>query len=1237
MLDREVRGSVLMEIQAVEKVKPHNLRDKNSGIVHVEVSLLDANDNTPQFQFGNLYEFKIDATAKIGHVIGHIRATDPDEGVNGMIIYELQRPPGPNIKAHLPFKLDALTGALIVNDHLQKGRIAFFVEASDQPTNPSERRFSLAVVTVDVVHQLEENELEFIGAPYEFYIGSDAQIGTSVGQVKINLDWESNEEIMFDLLHSYSEGVPFAVEERSGIVTVIRSLDDFTRQNYEFEAVVAFINQPSENATNYAREQSFRQLKAHHGSRKGRQYDLDQPTVMPNFDNVMVTNLTVHVVDSSEGKKIFVRGTNNDSLVFHVRENLPNTLIGQLLTKDSAEAAHQLEKNDIVLGENSRGDRQLSSSTRYSRPRQGRGRSKRSDLDDDEDLDLDEAKYVRKKVIRRMKALELDRSRDIAAKDSNMELRFLIANQQDVRDLIRITDDGSLMTVQGLDREVASTYRLTVIAEFSKGFYAGAGIYQVTIIVDDVNDNAPTFNRNSYKGIIAENAQLGTELLMNHVIRVTDKDSEENGNFVVSLQGEGSNFFVLEKVNKTKNSKSYNDLKNLYQKYNMERSMASANLMFFDTNEQADEGPYYMVRFTGPSALDRERDNMYELKLVARDSGGLHSEATLMIMILDVNDNGPVFEKIAVFKHSGIEILQYTDDMEVYFVDLMDNTLNATTAEVKKTTGADYVRYTNSGKSKDNAGDAIYKFDRIPALAYNSAPIGTPRNFEKDRSNLSRSARASKNKEEFPLFAILESIAVGVPVVKITATDSDSDGNSQIFYAIESEFFVPNKVTPRQMNTIKYFSIDRLSGEVKVNRPLPAESEIRLNISAKDIGGLSDHTTIRFKVIDINDHPPIFKKPWHTFDVEEGVYSKMHLGTIQATDEDFGSNANITYTIHALDKLPFEVVPGTGDLKVSGILDREKKSVYEFKIVATDNSDRYNKLSSVAEVEVNVLDLNDNAPEFTGYDEMFVAEDMGEGMSRKLSNVEDLDSNYNDREVKKLPVYKAYLNRRTEPGTLVKQITALDKDFTGNGNGLVMYALEQRKMPYNFEIDSRSGVITTASRLNAFNDYEHVNITVIASDLGSPSLSASAMILINLQGEQDHEESVEADPTSMFLHKYFEVDVRENNPVPLKLLQINMSSNYADEVYKWQIVPEMEILKYAEFSIDPQNGTLWLDKSLDREKKDVFKLKVRAEKVTREGRNIPMMMYPIVGERVNGLQDNEVRVSWSARLCKPRS
>lgn len=58
----------------------------------------------------------------------------------------------------------------------------------------------------------------------------------------------------------------------------------------------------------------------------------------------------------------------------------------------------------------------------------------------------------------------------------NTNLRFFIANQQDVTDMISITNDGTLTTVKALDREVRDLYRLTVIAEYSKGYVNGAGM-----------------------------------------------------------------------------------------------------------------------------------------------------------------------------------------------------------------------------------------------------------------------------------------------------------------------------------------------------------------------------------------------------------------------------------------------------------------------------------------------------------------------------------------------------------------------------------------------------------------------------------------------------------------------------------------------------------------------------------------------------------------------------------------
>lgn len=48
-------------------------------------------------------------------------------------------------------------------------------------------------------------------------------------------------------------------------------------------------------------------------------------------------------------------------------------------------------------------------------------------------------------------------------------LRFTIANQKDVTDMLAITTDGTLHTLQPLDRETRDVYRLTVIAEYNKG------------------------------------------------------------------------------------------------------------------------------------------------------------------------------------------------------------------------------------------------------------------------------------------------------------------------------------------------------------------------------------------------------------------------------------------------------------------------------------------------------------------------------------------------------------------------------------------------------------------------------------------------------------------------------------------------------------------------------------------------------------------------------------------------
>lgn len=136
-----------------------------------------------------------------------MKAHDPDLGRNGMVLYALQRS---NTSTGQFFTVDPQTGNVHVSERLLPlGRHALFIEASDQPANPSERRFSLAVVTVEVLKAGKSNLVpDFVGAPYEFWVGGDVPIGTSIGQVRVT-EVVDKSHIVYDLLHSYHDGGEF--------------------------------------------------------------------------------------------------------------------------------------------------------------------------------------------------------------------------------------------------------------------------------------------------------------------------------------------------------------------------------------------------------------------------------------------------------------------------------------------------------------------------------------------------------------------------------------------------------------------------------------------------------------------------------------------------------------------------------------------------------------------------------------------------------------------------------------------------------------------------------------------------------------------------------------------------------------------------------------------------------------------------------------------------------------------
>nr|CAD7573732.1 unnamed protein product [Timema californicum] len=170
--------------------------------------------------------------------------------------------------------------------------------------------------------------------------------------------------------------------------------------------------------------------------------------------------------------------------------------------------------------------------------------------------------------------------------------------------------------------------------------------------------------------------------------------------------------------------------------------------------------------------------------------------------------------------------------------------------------------------------------------------------------------------------------------------------------------------------TGRFFSVDQETGEVSVAEPLQREiaAIVRLTVLVTDTSAPNTQQgtgILVVTIVDVNDYPPVFSKPWtsqdpsYTVEILEEQPIGSVVDTFTATDPD----SNIEYYAIEPDSDFFEVHNTTGVVRTKKRIDYEKMKTLNFTIVAYDSGKP--QKSASADVTVNIINVNDMDPVFS--------------------------------------------------------------------------------------------------------------------------------------------------------------------------------------------------------------------------------------------------------------------------------
>ncbi|XP_038157743.1 protocadherin alpha-8-like isoform X6 [Cyprinodon tularosa] len=305
-----------------------------------------------------------------------------------------------------------------------------------------------------------------------------------------------------------------------------------------------------------------------------------------------------------------------------------------------------------------------------------------------------------------------------------------------------------------------------------------------------------------------------------------------------------------------------------------------------------------------------------------------------------------------------------------------------------------------------------------------------------------------------------------------------------------------NSVSTYKLSRNDYFSLeihkteDSVSAELVLQKALDREKHptIKLTVTALDGGNppKSGTAQIVITVLDNNDNSPVFSSSLYKARISENIPVGSTVIVLNAVDADDGINAEIQYSLRTkgqdqvLDL--FQIDSKTGAILIKGNVDYEVNPAFEIHAQASDKGQP--PMSAHCKVLVEVLDLNDNAPEIT--------------VTSLLNTVKE----------------------DAQPGTAIALVSVQDKD--GGKNGEVK-AVIPNEVPFKLETNYKNYYSLVVSGTLDRESVAEYNITILATDEGTPSLSSTNTVNIKVSDVNDN--------PPRFSDPQINVYVKENSPV----------------------------------------------------------------------------------------------------------